>query len=599
MATPAQNESISKDLNASLKKIFGLKALRPGQKQVIQSVLNGHDTLAVMPTGAGKSLCYQLPALQLPGMTIVVSPLISLMKDQSDKLTEAGVAAAVLNSALSAADERQALADIAAGDTRILFVTPERLANADFIAMLTEDGMPEIPLVVIDEAHCISQWGHDFRPAFVEIAHSIRALARPPLLALTATATPAVIADIVHELGMKHANVINTGVYRENLRFAVEQMTNPRAKRTRLVELANEIEGAGIVYCATVAECDAAHAALVEAGVEAERYHGKLAASQRSDAQDAFMQDRVRVMVATNAFGMGIDKPDIRFVIHDQMPGSLEAYYQEAGRAGRDGKPARCILLFELKDKQVQQFFMSGRYPGVETINRTADTLRALARADDKRMVDKRMVDKPVERLRDALPTVGANKLRITLGLLHDIGFLKRTRRGAVKLCDDDAASERIGEAAERYAAMAERDRAVLERMISYAQNAQCRWRLLLDYFAANLNDARALKPLQESTTLVASQPDAHDELDGGTCGTCDNCLHPPTIIESAREERIAQEAAPDKKAPRVWQAGERVRVKRYGEGTVELVSGERVAVTFPDGETRTFIGRYLKPAPK
>ncbi len=400
---------LDRALDNALRKVFGFPHLRPGQEEVIRSVLDGCDTLAVMPTGAGKSLCYQLPALEFEGMTLVVSPLISLMRDQASKLDEAGIAATVLNSTLSAGDERDAMDAIAQGAVRICFVTPERLADDSFLATLTGEGMPEVPLVVIDEAHCISPWGHDFRPAYVELAHAIRTLGAPPMLALTVTATPEVVADIVNELRMRHANVIHTGVYCENLHFAVEQMTNPEDRRRRAIELASTLEGSGIIYCATVAECDALHAALVEANVVAERYHGKLAAGARSAAQDTFMDNRARVMVATNAFGMGIDKPDIRFVLHAQMPGSLDAYYQEAGR---DSEPARCILLFEMKDKQVQQFFLGERYSSADTlrrigVRRIGETTQRLTREQDTATLDK-----PFERLHKALPDIGMNKLR-------------------------------------------------------------------------------------------------------------------------------------------------------------------------------------------
>ncbi len=583
---------LDRELETALRKVFGFPHLRPGQEDVIRSVLDVNDTLAVMPTGAGKSLCYQLPALQFDGMTVIVSPLISLMRDQLTKLVEAGIATAMLNSTLSASEQRDAMQAIARHEIRMLFVTPERLVDAEFTAELTAKDMPPIALAVIDEAHCISQWGHDFRPAYVELIHAIKTLGRPPVLALTATATPAVIVDIVRELEMKRANVIHTGVFRDNLHFSVEQLTNPDDRRRRAIEIATGEAGSGIVYCATVAECEALHAALVDAGVEAERYHGKLSSGARSSSQDAFMENRARVMVATNAFGMGIDKPDIRFVIHAQMPGSLDAYYQEAGRAGRDGETARCTLLFEMKDKQVQQFFMSGRYPSAEMIARVAEKVRELASDDAARTLDK-----PLARLREALPSIGANKLRVAAALLNDLGVTRRTRRGGMKLVDDDAAIAKLEGASQEYAARSERDRAVLERMIAYAQSAQCRWRMLLDYFADDMNDARTSAPLRASDVHYRA-PD--DELDGGHCGVCDNCVHPPEVIESPREVREQMRAKEEEQADRKTKAfapGERVKVRRYGEGIVEMISGERVAVRFPDDETRTFIARYVKRA--
>ncbi|MDR5839079.1 ATP-dependent DNA helicase RecQ [Caballeronia sp. LZ034LL] len=589
-----KRKPLDDELESALRRVFGFPHLRPGQDEVIRSVLDGHDTLAVMPTGAGKSLCYQLPALQFDGMTVIVSPLISLMRDQASKLAEAGIAAAVLNSTLTAGEAREVMEAVAGHAVRMLFVTPERLSNADFTAELAAPGMPAIALVVIDEAHCISQWGHDFRPAYVELVHAIKALGRPPVLALTATATPAVIEDIVRELAMRHARVIHTGVYRDNLHFSVEQLTNPEDKRRRAIECVRDAQGSGIVYCATIAECEALHAALVEAGVEAGRYHGKLSSAERSESQDAFMEDRVRVMVATNAFGMGIDKPDIRFVIHAQMPGSLDAYYQEAGRAGRDEQPARCTLLFEMKDRQVQQFFMSGRYPSRETIARVALKVREFAQESGSGTLEK-----PLARLREALPDIGANKLRVATALLGDIGMTRRTRRGGLKLSDDHFDESRLDAAAEEYAARSERDRAVLERMIGYAQGAQCRWRTLLDYFAEDIEATRKAEPRQASE-IRYRKPE--DELGGERCGTCDNCLHPPQVSESPREQREqerAEQSESSRPEPARFKEGDRVRVRRYGEGVVEMISGDRVAVRFADDAVRTFIGEYVKRARK
>ncbi|WP_341866825.1 RecQ family ATP-dependent DNA helicase [Caballeronia pedi] len=515
---------------------------------------------------------------------MVISPLISLMRDQATKLAEAGVATAVINSTLLVTEERDAMQAIAEGTIRVLFVTPERLVSDEFVSMLTRKHMPEVPLVVIDEAHCISQWGHDFRPAYVELIHAVKAIGHPPVLALTATATPAVGADILRELQMRHPNVIHTGVYRDNLHFAVEQMTNPDDRRHRAVDLAGTLEGSGILYCATVAECEALHASLANAGVQAERYHGKLSASARSEAQDAFMEDRARVLVATNAFGMGIDKPNIRFVIHAQMPGSLDAYYQEAGRGGRDGDTARCILLFELKDKQVQQFFLSSRYPTAETIRRVAETVQMLARDSENRTLEK-----PLERLREALPNMGMNKLRVAATLLNDIRMTQRTRRGGMRLIDDSDAVARIDDAAAQYASRADRDRAVLNRMVTYAQSARCRWRMLLDYFAADIEDTH----LQESEHGPGvSHRKPIDELGGKGCGVCDNCLHPPAIQDNPREIQLPERT---EEKTRPFCVGDIVRVRRYGEGTVEMVSGDRIAVRCADDEVRTFVAPFVK----
>lgn len=338
-----------------LQKFYGYEDFRPGQKKVVESLLNRNDTVAIMPTGAGKSICFQIPALLFEGVTLVISPLISLMKDQVDSLRQLGIAAVYINSSVSKAQLYKDLQDISAGFYKIIYIAPERL---------TSEYLPDsfknlnISMVAVDEAHCLSQWGHDFRPSYRNILNFTNSLCIKPIIsAFTATATPEVKTDIINLLGLKQPNVFVTGFDRPNLYFSV---LRGEVKDKFVIDYVKKHQDeAGIIYVGTRKDVDALQVLLEIKGIKAGRYHAGMTDEERNQMQEEFLYDNLSVMVATNAFGMGIDKPNVRYVIHYNMPKNMEAYYQEAGRAGRDGLSGNCILLYSPQDTQLQKFLIS------------------------------------------------------------------------------------------------------------------------------------------------------------------------------------------------------------------------------------------------
>ena len=345
-----------------LRRHFAYDDFRPGQIDVVASVLDGNDTLGVLPTGGGKSLCYQVPALARSGLTVVISPLISLMKDQVDRLVSRGVAATLLNSTLGGGEVSSRLALVARGEIKLLYVAPERFEAEDVQHCIRRSG---ISLLAVDEAHCISEWGHDFRPSFRRIAEVSLKVGRPQLVALTATATPRVRRDIVTQLEMRRARVIVSGFDRSNLHYSVRSCRTDVDKDRALLETVKSHQRPAIVYASTRASVERIAKLLTRSGggLRALPYHAGLDDSDRHTMQEAFMKGDCDTIVATNAFGMGIDKPDVRLVVHYALPGTLEAYYQEAGRAGRDGTASRCVLLHAHKDRFTHEWFIRGMYP--------------------------------------------------------------------------------------------------------------------------------------------------------------------------------------------------------------------------------------------
>jgi len=360
------------DFQPALKQ-FGLSSFRPGQQEVVQAVLSGHDCLCVMPTGGGKSLCYQLPSRLRPGLTIVVSPLIALMKDQVDALAKRGIPACLINSTLTTTEQHQRLEEVSQGKYALLYVAPERLRNSRFLDVIRAT---PVQLLAVDEAHCISEWGHDFRPDYARIGRFREALGGVQTIALTATATPRVQKDIAEILRLRHPKSFVTGFARENLYLGSVYCNGDRDKDRALVEFLKNEAGSGIIYAATRKRCESLVEYLTDQlKISIGAYHAGLTPDQRRSVQEQFMSNKLKAIVATNAFGMGIDKSDLRYVIHYNLPGSLEAYYQEAGRAGRDGLPSKCVVLFASQDRNIQEFFIENANPPRELIEKVYEFL--------------------------------------------------------------------------------------------------------------------------------------------------------------------------------------------------------------------------------
>lgn len=476
----------------ALQHYFGMPAFRAPQDEIIRSVLEKKDTLVVMPTGGGKSLCFQLPALLLPGVTLVVSPLIALMKDQVDALKARGLPAGLLNSSQTLEQQRETLEAIRQRTLKLVYVAPERFRSQVFLNAIPKDA---ISLFAIDEAHCLSQWGHDFRPDYMRLGEARKAIGNPPCIALTATATPDVQRDIKKSLKMEDPAEFVAGFARDNLSFQVNQISSNHDKLAAIERLVRKHK-TGIVYCATRKSVDKVASKIEELSSSVIRYHGGLSDKDRSAAQDKFMSGKASVVVATNAFGMGIDRSDIRFVCHYEMPGSVEAYYQEGGRAGRDGQPSVCEMLFSYADKRVQDFFVEGANPGKALIAEIFDLLCSESDA-------KHEVQLPVDDLCDRVGRkVNPMAVSSAISVLSRHKWIERfdipgKRLKGTRILKLGKSGHDLPLDGEALAEKAARDENRLKSVIQFAYAQTCRQKWILDYFG---------------------------ERNGTPCGRCDSC---------------------------------------------------------------------------
>ena len=608
MSDKEQQRAIAK----TLRDTFGYRRLRAGQQEVIGSVLAKHDTLAVMPTGAGKSLCYQLPALHLPGTTVIVSPLISLMKDQVDALTARGLPAAFINSTLTGAQVSDRLSRAARGDIKLLYVAPERFDAGTTAERLRAMG---VSLLAVDEAHCISEWGHDFRPSYLRMRDVRERLGAPPTVALTATATPEVRRDIAAQLALGNPMIIVTGFDRTNLHYHVLPTRNDTEKDDALVQTLREHEGLAVVYASTRRNVERIAGVLERARISATAYHAGLDDAHRHEVQDSFMNEDVRAIVATNAFGMGIDKPNVRLVVHHAMPGTLEAYYQEAGRAGRDGLHSECVLLHAFPDRFTHEFFIKGAYPEralVEAVYAAMQRLVDAAGLTDQsperiaRFVPGKVAGRDVESaLRilmraDAVRRESESGSSVFIRLLatperikrelpdaHDpeLGFLRALWRAAGNRLNDGAVVSLDGlppgfsgsaTAVPILTALQSRQFLTWERLGGGMRLTDPRkpvtafaveWTVIDRRRRAELAKLDAMQKYAYTTGCRRAFVLRYfgDEAGRGTCGGCDNCLglhvgkerHAPGSARTRRERAAPMAAAPGSSRTRGARGGE------------------------------------------
>ena len=490
----------------SLRKHFGFEDFREGQHEVIATILSGKDAIVVMPTGSGKSLCYQLPAMMMEGATLVVSPLIALMKDQVDALQSRGLPATFINSAIPESEQRSRIESLRRGEFKLVYVAPERFRSPRFNSALRSIN---ISLFAVDEAHCVSTWGHDFRPDYLRLKNIIESLGHTRTLALTATATPYVRSDIIQQLGLKQPHTFVSGFDRPNLSIEVAHTEREREKIARIKKLAKSQPGSGIIYTSTRKAVEQVGTKLLEQGLSLVTYHAGMTDNQRTRAQEDFMSGRRQMIVATNAFGMGIDKPDIRFVVHYQMPGSIEAYYQEIGRGGRDGLPSECLLLFNYVDKNTHDFFIEGSYPTPRLVKNVYDFLVSLGL---------QRIDLKSDELGSQIGERNDMAINSALYLLERAGHIERTsvpnrtesgqKRSRTILLLDDPPVTQLRVNFQDVTRRGDLERRKLREMIEFCYTDRCFRAYILDYFG--------------------------DRHHARSCGTCGNCGHVSTIAPEA-----------------------------------------------------------------
>ncbi len=482
---------MTRDPHVALEAFFGFRKFLHGQERVVSALLSGQDALVVMPTGGGKSLCYQLPAMIMEGVTIVISPLIALMKDQVDALVARKIPATMINSSVSGAEQQARIRGVHEGQFKLVYVAPERFRSPRFLQALS--GVP-IALFAVDEAHCLSQWGHDFRPDYLRLGQARQHLGNPQTLALTATATPTVRSDILTHLHLKEPFQCVTGFERPNLSLTIKHVDKKTQKLSRLKQLIKQHQ-TGIIYCATRKSVDELSERLDAERLSVIPYHGGMTDQERSRAQDLFLRRERNVAVATNAFGMGIDRPDVRFVAHYEVPGSVEAYYQEAGRAGRDGEPSACELLFNYADTRTQEFFIEGNNPSPEMIQQVYKCLLHCADPNQE-------VRMPLQELAKRANLKNTMGLSTSLSTLARHRYVERfdiahSRMRGTRLLKPHIAPNALQLDWETLREKERRDRAKLRAMVDVCYDSGCRQQAILRYFG-------------ESTP--------------GVCGTCDRC---------------------------------------------------------------------------